>query len=67
MTLYDFCYLTFPWVFKIWLRMEVFGRALSICLSLRSIHVSSQLIWLLRLPLVTLMVLLTSVRVHVVL
>ena len=26
MTLYDFCYLTFPVVFKIWLRMEVFGR-----------------------------------------
>lgn len=26
MTLYDFCYLTFPLVFKIWLRMEVFGR-----------------------------------------
>ena len=26
MTLYDFCYLTFPWVFKIWLRWEVFGR-----------------------------------------
>ena len=26
MTLYDFCYLTFPWIFKIWLRWEVFGR-----------------------------------------
>ena len=26
MTLYDFCHLTFPWVFKIWLRCEVFGR-----------------------------------------
>ncbi len=26
MTLYDFCHLTFPWVFKIWLRCEVYGR-----------------------------------------
>jgi len=26
MTLYDFCYLTFPWIFKIWLRFEVYGR-----------------------------------------
>ena len=26
MTLYDFCYLTFPWLFKIWLRWEVLGQ-----------------------------------------
>ena len=26
MTLYDFCYATFPWLFRLWLRWEVFGR-----------------------------------------
>ena len=26
MSLYDFCHITFPWLFSLWLRWEVFGR-----------------------------------------